>query len=90
MFGWNFDGLALAIQERLQQCMQALGDIGDGAMQRGNAEEAITRYSAALSLNPSNRAGLLFKRSRARATLELWEDALKDADEVCGRSLFRA
>jgi len=82
MFGWNFDGLALAIEEHLQQCMQALGDIGDVAMQRGNAEEAIARYSAALSLNPSNPAGLLFKRSRARAILELWEDALKDADEA--------
>jgi hypothetical protein len=54
MFGWNFDGLALAIQERLQQCIQALADIGDVAMQRGNNQLLVV--CCIKSLNPSNRA----------------------------------
>jgi len=33
-------------------------------------------------LNPSNPAGLLVKRSRARAMQNSWEDSLKDADEA--------
>lgn len=43
---------------------------------------AIVQYSTALSLNPSNPVDLLVKRSNARAMLGLWEDALKDADDV--------
>jgi hypothetical protein len=57
-----------------------LEDIGNVVMQSNNAEKAITCYSAALSLNPPNPARLLVKRSKARATIMLWEDALKDAD----------
>jgi cytochrome c-type biogenesis protein CcmH/NrfG len=82
MFGWNFDGLALAIEQHLQQCMEALEDIGDIAMESDKAEEAVSSYTAALSLNPSNPAGLLVKRSKAWASQSSWEDSLKDADEV--------
>jgi cytochrome c-type biogenesis protein CcmH/NrfG len=62
--------------------MNMLEDIGDVVMRSKNAEEAISRYSAALSLNPSNPARLLVKRSTVRATMMLWENALKDADDV--------
>jgi tetratricopeptide (TPR) repeat protein len=62
--------------------MTMLEDIGNVAMQSKNVEEAIASYSAALSLNPSNPARLLVKRSKARAIIMLWEDALKDADDV--------
>ncbi|KAF8556859.1 hypothetical protein OG21DRAFT_1482770 [Imleria badia] len=55
---------------------------GDAALQSDNAKEAVVRYSTALCLNPSNPAGLLVKRSKARAKLGLWEDALMDADEA--------
>jgi len=82
MFGWKFDDLARAIEEHLQRCMKALEDIGDVAMECEKAEEAISSYTAALSLNPSNPVGLLVKRSRARAMQNSWEDALKDADEA--------
>ena len=82
MFGWNFDGLDLAIEQHVQQCMKALEDTGDIAMKSGKAEEAVSSYTAALSLDTSNPAGLLVKRSRARAMQSSWEDALKDADEV--------
>lgn len=51
-------------------------------MQSKNPEVAIVQYSTALSLDPSNPAGLLVKRSKARAMLGLWEDALKDVDNV--------
>ena len=48
----------------------------------GDPKQAIAHYSAALALSPSQPVGLLLKRSTARGILELWEDALKDADEV--------
>jgi len=35
-----------------------------------------------LSLNPSNPSGLLVKRSKVRATMMSWEEALKDADDA--------
>lgn len=52
-------------------------------MDSKDPKEAILQYSVALSLTPQNPAGLLVKRSKARGMLGLWEDALKDADEVC-------
>ena len=46
-------------------------------------DEAITRYISALSPSPSNPIDILVERSSARASKGLWEDALKDANEVC-------
>ncbi|KAF8556856.1 hypothetical protein OG21DRAFT_1482768 [Imleria badia] len=80
--GWDFDKLALAIQLRLQECIKPSEDNGDAAVQSKKPEDAIIRYSTALSLNPSNPACLLVKRSKAQVMLGLWEDALRDADEA--------
>ena len=44
--------------------------------------DAEILYSAALSLNPASREGLLIKRSKAYALRGLWENALNDADTV--------
>ena len=48
---------------------------------------AVAQYTTALSLNPLKSVGLFVKRSTARGNLGLWEDALKDADEVRHSSL---
>ena len=45
-------------------------------------DKAIARYSSALSLGPETRVDILVKRSEARASNGLWEDALTDADDV--------
>ncbi|KAI5986046.1 hypothetical protein F5J12DRAFT_930341 [Pisolithus orientalis] len=56
--------------------------ISCGQQTRRNAIAGWIQYSAALSLSPPSPAGLLIKRSRARAAKELWEDALQDANEA--------
>ena len=70
------------IQEHLQECIKLFEGQGDAAAQSEDLNQAIQRYSSALSLNPRNRVGLLVKRSKAWGMLEKWEDALKDADDV--------
>ena len=60
--------------------LEALGDM---ALNSGEHYEAIARYTSALSLIPSNQIDILVKRSRARASKGLWEDALTDANEAC-------
>jgi len=50
-------------------------------MDSASYEDAVARYSAALSLDPSS-AVLLTKRSKARAEIGSWEGALQDADAV--------
>ena len=64
-----------------------LEDLGDTALTSQDHDEAIARYSCALSLDPTSRVDLLVKRSKARASKGLWEDALTDANDVrvfCG------
>ena len=48
-------------------------------------DEAISRYSAALSLSTTTplAQALLIKRSTAYAAGAMWEDALNDANEAC-------
>ena len=60
-----------------------LEGLGDTALGSGKHDEAIARYTSALSLGPSNRIDILVKRSTARASKKLWKDALTDANEVC-------
>lgn len=57
---------------------------GDGAIRSRDYDNAIARYTAALTMNPAPllAATLFVKRSEARAASCLWEVALKDADEV--------
>lgn len=45
-------------------------------------DDAIGQYSFALSLDPPNKAGLFIKRSKARAAMGSWQEALDDADMV--------
>ncbi|KAF8557544.1 hypothetical protein OG21DRAFT_1482211, partial [Imleria badia] len=82
IFGWDFEKLDVAIPLQLQGCIKPFEDHGDAAVQSKNPNEAILQYSSALSLNPPNPSGLLVKRSKVRAMLEMWEEALKDADEA--------
>lgn len=46
-------------------------------------DDAIDRYSAALSLGSAVSQGLFIKRSKAWIAKGLWKDALNDANEVC-------
>ena len=85
MFGHGHPGLTYIecrMQDLIQRCLATFERNGDTALQSDNAQGAIMGYSTALYLNPPNPAGLLVKRSKARAMLGLWEDALMDADEV--------
>ena len=66
----------------IQRCLTTSEKNGDLAVTSKDPKAAIVQYSTALSLNPSNTVGLLLKRSKARTMLGLWEDALKDVDEV--------
>ena len=45
-------------------------------------DEAVSQYTAALSLDTSNPPDLLVKRSKAHADKGEWRDALNDADDV--------
>jgi hypothetical protein len=60
-----------------------LETLGDTALGSGRDDEAIARYTFALSLSSSNPIDVLVKQSRARASKGLWKDALTDANEVC-------
>ena len=51
-------------------------------------DEAISLYTTALSLEPATLRDLLAKRSKARAAKGMWEDALRDANEVPRFSLI--
>ena len=73
--------LTFSIEFKLR-CGRKLADLGDLAMRTRQHDEAISQYSAAVSLNPVNLPSLLIKRSKARANMGLWEDALNDANQV--------
>ena len=60
-----------------------LEDLGDAAMNARRHDEAISRYSAALALDPTIQQALLVKRSKAYVVNGLSKDALNDANEVC-------
>ena len=52
------------------------------AMDSRNYDEAVECFSTILSLDPANCMEILIKRSRARASMNMWEEALSDADKV--------
>ena len=56
---------------------------GDAAFDAQRYNEAISEYSAALSLSPPSPQGLFIKRSKTYMTRDLWREALNDANEVC-------
>lgn len=45
-------------------------------------DAAIKRYSDALTLEPTDQSDIYLKRSRVRAAMGSWEEALDDADKV--------
>ena len=45
-------------------------------------DEAISRYSTALSLNPPSPQGILIKRSEAHVATGSWKQAIDDANQV--------
>ena len=47
-----------------------------------NYDEAVERFSTILSLVAEDRTDTLIKRSKARAAMRSWDDAVGDADEV--------
>ena len=59
-----------------------LESLGDTALSSGEHDNAIARYTSALSLDPSNPINILVKRSKALASKEKWQDALTDANQV--------
>lgn len=52
-------------------------------MDSQNYNEAAEHFSTILSLDLVDRVEILVKRSKIRALMSLWEEALSDADEVC-------
>ena len=71
-----------------RKCIDKLESLGNMALKSGDHDNAIARYTSALSLNPSNPIDILVKRSEARASKGLWVDALTDANRVCARVAF--
>ena len=65
-----------------KKCAYVLEELGDAALICEEHGEAIARYTSALSFDPANKVDILVKRSRARASEELWKDALMDANDV--------
>ena len=59
-----------------------LESLGDTALSSGEHDNAIARYTSALSLDPPNPINNLVKRSKALASKEKWQDALTDANQV--------
>ena len=51
-------------------------------MSSQNYSEAVEHYSTMLSVDTGNRVDTLMKRSKARAMMKSWDDAVRDADEV--------
>lgn len=70
------------MSDLVRYCISTFESNGDTAASSKDPKRAIVQYSTALSLNPRKPAGILVKRSCARGVLELWGDALEDADEV--------
>ncbi|KAF8547907.1 TPR-like protein, partial [Imleria badia] len=73
------------VMDLKRKCIDALEALGDTADSSGEHDNAIARYTSALSLDPSNPIDIFLKRSKARASKGLWEDALMDANEVIQR-----
>ncbi|KAH0831376.1 hypothetical protein J3R83DRAFT_14039 [Lanmaoa asiatica] len=61
------------------RCLKTLKQRGDVAMDSASNEDAVVHYTTALTLDPLS-TDLLVKRSKVRAEIESWADALEDAD----------
>jgi tetratricopeptide (TPR) repeat protein len=72
------------------RCCEKLETLGDIAIDARQHDDAISQYSAALSLNPTTPQALfaqaLFAQAlfvQQRRAAGMWEDALSDANGVC-------
>ena len=66
-----------------RRCAETLEHLGDGAANTQQHDDAVLRYSAALSLDlPVPQ--VFIKRSKAYLAKRLWQDALHDANQVRG------
>lgn len=65
-----------------RRCTEKLEKLSDIAVNSQNYREATEHFSTLLSLDPVSPIEILIKRSSARASMNSWEDALSDADEV--------
>ena len=74
--------LSIHTQGFKQRCRQRLERLADVAMHSQHHAEAADSFSTMILLDPEDRAEVLIRRSRARAMMNTWEDALNDADEV--------
>ena len=63
-------------------CAGGLERLGDAAVAAQQYDDAITRYSATLSLDPAVPQDVLIKRSKVYMAMGLWEDALDDTNQV--------
>ena len=61
---------------------EQLEDLGNIAATAQRYDEAISRYTTALSLKPRSPQGILVKRSKMYMAVGSWELALDDANEV--------
>ena len=66
-----------------QRCYRRFEKLVNDAMSSENYIEVAEHLSTMLLLDTEDHVDILIKRSRARAMVESWEDALRDADEVC-------
>ena len=73
------DNIPSGFKRRLSQKLE---DLGDAAMRARRHDDAISKYSLALSLDPTSPQGLLIKRSKAYVSKGVWENGLQDADKV--------
>lgn len=64
-----------------QRCAEELERLGDVAADVQQHDDAIARYSAAISLIPLNPF-VFVKRSKVYLADESWEDAIRDANQV--------
>ena len=65
-----------------QSSFKKLEHLGDTAVDAQRYDEAISCYSAALSLNSASLRGILIKRSKAHVATGSWKQALDDANQV--------
>ena len=64
------------------RCVQKLEHCGDEAVDAQQYDDAITQYSATLSLDPAVPQDVFIKRSKVHMAMGSWEDALNDTNQV--------
>ncbi|KAF8439723.1 hypothetical protein L210DRAFT_3504191 [Boletus edulis BED1] len=65
-----------------QRSFEKMAHLGDTAVDAQRHDEAISHYTAALSLKPPTPQETLIKRGKAFLVSGAWKQALDDADEV--------